>query len=161
MTKCQKYCHFRPRGAASSNVWKRSLKESAENEGWGPKIESWILSSSLPSLSWSQVQARWWWHPRPGPTSSGQSWKRFFVVVRWGEMFSYSANRIRTTKSKTQSWITKKMSRIANVTFIVLQMYNHDCHILLIASRGALRYVQRHLSWTLITCVNMVRFMKS
>ena len=85
----------------------------------------------------------------------------FFVVVRWGEMFSYSANRIRTTKSKTQSWITKKMSRIANVIFIVLQMYNHDCHILLIASRGALRYVQRHLSWTLITCVNMVRFKKS
>ena len=62
----------------------------------------------------------------------------FFVVVRTGEMFSYSANRIRTTKSKTQSWITKKMSRIANVVFIVLQMYNHDCHILLIASRGAL-----------------------
>ena len=85
----------------------------------------------------------------------------FFVVVRTGEMFSYSANRIRTTKSKTQSWITKKMSRIANVIFIVPQMHNHDCHIWLIASRGALRYVQRHLSWTLITCVNMVRFKKS
>ena len=96
-----------------------------------------------------------------GPLPVASPEKRFFVVVRWEEMFSYSANRIRTTKSKTQSWITKKMSRIANVIFIVLQMYNHDCHILLIASCGALRYVQRQLSWTLITCVNMVRFKKS
>ena len=77
----------------------------------------------------------------PLPVASPE--KRFFFVSRSGEMFSYSANRIRTTKSKTQSWITKKMSRIANVIFIVPQMHNHDCHILLIASRGALRYVQR------------------
>ena len=95
----------------------------------------------------------------PHPVASPE--KRFFFVSRSGEMFSYSANRIRTAKSKTQSWITKKMSRIANVIFIVPQMHNHDCHILLIASRGALRYVQRQLSWTLIMCVNMVRFMKS